>query len=138
MPEDASEDEDYDETIGGVAFEPKGIAPQKSIESTTNVQTHLKKSLVTCTTTNTTSRLNEDIYLNNGNAELKLPKPPIKPIHLQQQSTTIEQDSTKVEAESDRGSKNLQPRKLKVKKSRVAASVDKKTEGALGSGTQVT
>lgn len=84
LPEDASEDEDFDDAMGGIGFNPKGIAPQKSIESTTNVQTRIKKSLVTCTTTNTTSRLNDDIYMNNGNVELKLPKAPVKPIHLQQ------------------------------------------------------
>ncbi len=27
MPEDASEDEDYEEAIGGIGFNPKGIAP---------------------------------------------------------------------------------------------------------------
>jgi hypothetical protein len=82
LPEDASEDEDFDEPIGGIGFNPKGIAPEKSIESTSNVQKRIKKSLVTCTTTNTTSRLNDDIYMNNGNVELKLPKAPVKPIHL--------------------------------------------------------
>jgi hypothetical protein len=37
LPEDASDDEDFDEPIEGIGFIPKGIAPQKSIESTTNV-----------------------------------------------------------------------------------------------------
>jgi uncharacterized membrane protein len=104
------------------------------------MQSRIKKALVTCTTSNTTNRVfnNDDIYVNNGNVELRLPKAPIKPVHLQQQSSTIEQESTKVEAESDRGGgalSKLQPRKLKIKKSRVGVSIDKKMESGLNTGT---
>ena len=75
---------------------------------------------MTCSTSsksNNVSSNNDDIYVNNGNIDLKI-KPP-------NQESKLVEDSTKVEAESDRGQgRDKGSKRVKVKKFRPKEEAD--------------
>jgi hypothetical protein len=63
----------------------------------------------------TSNQNNDDIYLNMGNVDLKLP--------VKKQNSSNDQESTKVEAESDRGT-SKQRKTRKVKKVKITEPID--------------
>lgn len=121
--EDSGEDEEYDEFDASKGLSGKNLSlPGKIVKtklknvSTTSSTLNSKYQLMTCSTSSKSATNNDDIYLNNGNVDLKIVSP---------KDASKLDDNTKVEAESERGASREKVKKVKVlKRSKVVMKGD--------------